>query len=378
VLASEPGMVPSPTAYRAQCGDTAPRTCAFNLKPVGAGPFVVDQFKPKESLIMAKNPSYWGGPVYLDKLSFIYFGGDGDQSYDAMKAGTAQAAYLRSADVVERARKDGTKGYSAVEQTAINMIINNGITVTCKGGLPPSCAGQPDGPYTPNVPTRNLKVRQAVAAALDMKAIDARVTGGTGRPGNQLFQSDFAYYPNVPGPTYDPELAKRLVTQAKAEGWDGKIRYACSTTPQEERRGLAIEAMLNAAGMTVIRQTTEPTTYITNVVVNRDYDLACWGMSMFNDDRVYSNALLGNLYSTSTRTGYKSPEMDAAIDALKRAGTTDEKRAAYKTIAELYARDVPVLTFTAIESFYAMSSKVHGVVFNHAFEMYFDKAWIEQ
>jgi peptide/nickel transport system substrate-binding protein len=215
-----------------------------------------------------------------------------------------------------------------------------------------------------------------VAAGLDMKAMDQRVTGGVGLPGNQLLQSSFAYYPNDPGPTYDPVKAKQLVAEAKAAGWDGKIRYTCSNQPQEATRALAIQAMLKTVGIDVVIQSTDATTYVQSVVVSRDFDLACWGMSIFNDDRGYTSAMLGNFSSTSPRTGYSNPEMDAAITALKTAATADEKRAAYKTISALYDRDLPALTFTAQESFYAWNNKVHGIYSNLAFMMYFDKTWL--
>jgi ABC-type transport system substrate-binding protein len=128
--------------------------------------------------------------------------------------------------------------------------------------------------------------------------------------------------------------------------------------------------------MNVTLKSTDSTTYIQDVAVNHDFDLACWGMSMFNDDRAYATAMLGNFYSTATTTGYKNPQMDAAIDALRMAATADQKRAAYKTISELYDRDLPTLTYTAQDDYYAWTNKVHGITPTLAFMMYFDKAWL--
>jgi peptide/nickel transport system substrate-binding protein len=379
VLASEPGMVPSPTAFQQACGETAPRTCSFGLKPVGAGPFMVEEFKPKESLIMARNPNYYAGAPYLEKVSFRYFNANADQSYENFKTGSATAALVRDPKAYATAKKDGAKGFVQPEQSSITMLINNGVSVMCKGGQPASCAGKPDGPYVPPTPTKDLKVRQAVAAALDMKQIDQRISGGVGRPANQLFQPDFAYYAGIEPTPYDPALARRLVSEAKAAGWDGKIRYTCSTNPVEQERGLAIQAMLQSVGMTVQLDTNiDSTTYVQNIIVNKDYDLACWGMAMFNDDRIYTNTLLGNLASTAGRNGYNNPAMDAAITAVRRAATDDEKRAAYKSVAELFKNDIPSLVFVAYDIFYATNPKLHGIYFNHAFMMYFDKAWLEQ
>ena len=62
-LSDEVGMIPSPTELKRVCTEPskAIRECAFGLKPVGAGPFVVDSFKPGEGITMSKNPTIGTG-----------------------------------------------------------------------------------------------------------------------------------------------------------------------------------------------------------------------------------------------------------------------------------------------------------------------------
>ena len=86
LLASTPGMIPSPTAIKAACGRQSghqpARLCLFNTKPIGAGAFKVDSYKPKESINLVRNDTYWGGKSYLDALSFVVLSG-APASYDA-------------------------------------------------------------------------------------------------------------------------------------------------------------------------------------------------------------------------------------------------------------------------------------------------------
>ena len=63
---------------------------------------------------------------------------------------------------------------------------------------------------------------------------------------------------------------------------------------------------------------------------------------------------------------------------LKRQLTDDEKKAAYKTIAEEFNAQVPWLNYSAVETLKAFSPKVHGVAPSHRNYIYFDKAWMEK
>src|SRR5262249_34274175 len=147
---------------------------------------------------------------------------------------------------------------STIEQSGQNLLLNMGVRVNCSGGKPePLCVGKPDGPTATNPATKSLKVRQAVAAAIDMKVVDQRVSNGAGLPGTELFQKSFPWDPGVTGPKFEPDRAKQLVTEAKGEGWDGTIRLLFTNTPFGQNLGLAVQSMLEAAGMKTVLETPE-------------------------------------------------------------------------------------------------------------------------
>ena len=110
-----------------------------------------------------------------------------------------------------------------------------------------------------NPPTKDLKIRQAIAAAVDPKVINDRGYQGKGLVGNQLFQSDFRWFADVPGPKFDVEAAKKLVADAKAAGWDGKLRLLYNSSPTAAAIGLATQTMLQNVGMTVTLDTGKDT-----------------------------------------------------------------------------------------------------------------------
>lgn len=382
-LSAEAAMIPSPTALKAACTDPAApiANCSFNLKPVGAGPFVVDKFEPKNTIAMSRNTTYANGPAYLDKLVFVNSinDGGGSRTLDALKTGTIQAAFLRDPLPVKQAKESGFTGFSTFEQAGGTLLVNLGVKVTCKAGEPaPTCTGKPDG-STPTSPvTAEPLVRQAIAAAIDTSVINARGYNGAGAVSSKLFQDDFRWYPGVEGPKYDVAKAKDLVAQAKAKGWNGQVHVVYNSSPAGSAIGLAFQTMLQAAGMTVTLDTNiDIQGQIQKVITQKDFDISGWGLAIPPDDGAVW-ALAQNLRSdsSSNRVGYASPAVDKALSDLLVAKTDAEKKAAYKTIAEQVATDVPLLPWAKVEEFIGHGANVHGLRQVNRSGTLFDKAWL--
>jgi peptide/nickel transport system substrate-binding protein len=380
-LASEPSMIPSPTALK-QCDPTkSPRTCAFSTAPVGAGAFMVQSFTPGESIVMVKNPNYFGGQVYLDGIKFIN-GGDvgGTKTYDFFKAGTTDVSFLRNPVAIDSARKDKVNGYVTTAQAGGVLLMNVGIPVNCTQGKPePVCTGKPDGPTPSDPPTKSLNVRKAVAAAIDPKVIIQRAYNGLGAAGSQVLQSDFRWFPNVPGPVYDPAAAKDFVAKAKAEGWDGKVRVLFNNAPVGQATGLAIDAMLKAAGIdSQLDITKDAGTTTQQYTVQHDFDIVGTGFATSNDEGGMI-ALLQNLSSTSpsNRIGFKDPVIDDGLKAVRAAKTDAERTAGYKTVSEELNVQMPLVSYQKVEQMMVWSPKVHGIQETARDSALLDKVWVE-
>jgi peptide/nickel transport system substrate-binding protein len=72
-----------------------------------------------------------------------------------------------------------------------------------------------DGQPLPANPFHDIRVREAVDLAVDRDAIRDRVMNGQAAPDNQLMRpGQYGYDPNLPPVRYDPNEAKRLLTEA--------------------------------------------------------------------------------------------------------------------------------------------------------------------
>jgi peptide/nickel transport system substrate-binding protein len=369
----EVGMVPSPAAVQKGGAD-------FNANPgaAGAGPFTVVSFKPREELALKRNDGYWGPAANLDEIKFRAVGTyDGGLMFESLKANQVQLMLTRD-PIATAAAKDQKYNVLDTALPAGSLLNFNSGLVTCTGGQPSAaCAGKADGTQASlNNATSQVKVRQAVAYSIDPTVVNARAYQGKAITGPDLFAKDYPYYPGVPGVAYDPAKAKQLVNEAKAAGWDGKLRVVSSAATRE--LSIAVTAMLEASGISVqLSNDKDVAGFVQVVTVSREYDVAVnWGYELSaNPDETLSQ-LFKTFYKTTARFGYTNPDMDAALDALRLASTDPQRVAAFAKIAEIWNRDMPAAILGPVVSAWVAGPNLHGLKFSTSDLLLLNDAWL--
>ncbi|WP_430331071.1 ABC transporter substrate-binding protein [Rhodococcus sp. ACT016] len=338
-----PGMIVAPSS-----------TASGTFTPIGAGPFTVEKFASQDELVLAANPGYWNGKPHLDKLRFPAIVGE-QAKLDALHTGGIQAAYLRAADIVHNALEAGDVGYVYTVSMGSVQALNQ------REGR---AASDP-------------RVRDAIVAALNPETFDERGEGGFGMPGTDMFQSWSQWHGDVAGQTFDPAKAEKLVAEAKADGYDGKLTYAGLNEPGAQRRALAIQSMLQAVGFTVdIVYNTGINDLVKMMYVKHDFDLGESGFNVLDESpfmRMY-----GNLASTSTSNvlGYQNPEMDALLGKLQTASSDDDRSKVLEEIQTLVNATNPMMVMGAGKYFIPWSKTAHGITPSADGIMLFGNAWL--
>jgi peptide/nickel transport system substrate-binding protein len=347
LLAGPGGLVYSRAAFE-RAGEN------FNTQPgnAGAGPFRVRSYRPGEVLELERNPDYYGGPVYLDTLRFVLIPGPA-ATFEAIRANTLQAGFVRDPVVVNRAQNER---FRMVEMPAV---AGNMIHMNSGGGA-----------------TADVRVRRAVAHAVDPRVLNQRVYEGQAQPDSAPF-ANFPWDPEVEGPRHDPALARRLVQEAKADGWNGRIRLLAGNDPVGTAWALAIEPQLREAGMDVAVDTSKDIQQVVaQVLVQQDYELTTWAYGLLDEHPANYIQLIGTF--GAQRYGYGPPEMVEAVEMLRTAETDDERTQAYARISEIWTRDVPAHVITQIPQALVHSPRVRGPVRTAGSNILFDKVWIER
>jgi peptide/nickel transport system substrate-binding protein len=233
-LCSMSGGIVSPTYLQSL---TNPQ----NFKPVGTGPYKFVGYQPDVSLKFERFDSYWGGKPYLDKLEWNFIA-DPVTQLASFKAGEADV--VRQLDVVSALDLQSSNKYNIVKYPQQIWGI----------------AG--DGAHSNSVYS-NLKVRQALAYALDTEAIAKAVGKGLFASTNQWDKKEGLYYDSsIKGYPYNPQKAKDLLAEAGyPNGFSTKITLP-SAVPTPDMMTM-VQSYLNAVGIKATLDVIDPTRFNT-------------------------------------------------------------------------------------------------------------------
>ena len=293
-IGAAPNWIASPTAQQ-KMGEKA-----FELNPVGAGPFEVASNSPNTKLVLKRNPSYWvQGHPYLDSLTFEIVGSDAS-GYDAVVSGQAQMY----------------QNYS----TYTNLkSLSHKVKVGVRGSA---------GPYdlqfnTTRPPFNNILAREAIYYATDAAPINQSIAAGLGQVNENMTVPGGLYYEKtVPGyRSYDLAKAKALVKQLG--GLDFTLTNAISPASNNIVAALASEwakagitAHLNEVTLTQIIQI-----FFAN---NRKGSWQAIQQGSGGLNPVIPTGLNFRFLSNSPFTGIHDPKLDAL--AAKAEATLDPEK----------------------------------------------------
>jgi peptide/nickel transport system substrate-binding protein len=225
-MAGAPSKILSPTALKT-LGEEA------RNHPVGTGPYKFVNYKRDVYLNYERFNDYWGGKPYVDVIQFTFIA-DALTRVVYFKSGDAQV--LSAAEPKDSAEMKANDKYN-FNVTALNV---------------PGFCG--DSAH-PGSPFADIKVRRALAYAIDSKTMANTLGYGFFTATNQFCPSDRSYYnSSIEGYPYDPQKATQLLTEAGyPKGFETKISFVSGATSQ-----LFYTAVQGYLGKVGIKATLDP------------------------------------------------------------------------------------------------------------------------
>jgi peptide/nickel transport system substrate-binding protein len=329
------GAMIVPPKYIEEVGEEA-----FDMKPVGTGPFMVDAYTPTVNAELVKNDSYWNGEAQVDGVNIRFITEDATRMAELLSGGVDIALNIPTPSV-ETVR----------ESERVDLVAVDGPTVVISRF------------NTANGITTDPLVRQAIAMAIDTNAIIEAILGGLASPissaqGAKSFGND----PEMTPYAYDPEGAKALLKEAGiAPGTEISLDFPGNDdTFREVAQVLA--AYLDIVGLKLNVNPHEPSVYTNDIVPNGktgEMYYFGWGGWTFDFD---NTAYL--LYHSGERFNpyIEDAELDTLLDAQRATYDTDVRRQALQDVAG-YAYDNALdLPLYNLSTLYGVSTAVEGFV----------------
>ncbi len=274
----------------------APESAATNeTNPIGTGPFVFSAWNKGDSVVISKNPDYWGVPARLEEVTFKFISDP-----------TAAFAAVMAEDI------DAFPGFPAPEildqldaDPRFKVVVGSseGETILSMNNKSEALS--------------DIRVRKAIAHAIDRQAIIDGAMFGYGTPiGTHFAPHNPAYLDLTGNSAFDPELAKELLAEA---GYADGLTLSLKLPPPSyaRRGGEIIASQLRDVGIETEIANLEWAQWLEEVFTNKAFDLTIVSHTEPMDIGIYAR---DDYYFQ-----YADEDFKAIMDALN-ASTNDYVR----------------------------------------------------
>ena len=285
-----------------------PKSAAGNAQtPVGTGPYRFEAWSRGASLTLVAWPGY-RAPVAIKRVQFRF-----------ISEPAAQVAALLAGDVDAFPRVAVARSLAQFKADARFQVITSGSRAKTLIAI-----------NHQRKPLGDLRVRRALAAAIDRKAVIAAAADGFGVPiGSHYVPGAPGYVDTTAINPYDPTRARALLKEAGASGLN--LTMKLPPVPHARQGGELIKAQLAQVGVNLRLENIEWAQWMAGVYGQRNYDLTLISHVEPLD--------LGNYAKPAYYWGYQSPEFNQLYERLRESPKEAERLQLLADAQRLLAQD---------------------------------------
>ncbi len=309
------------------------------------GPYRITQVSPGAFVVLEPNPTWYGAKPFFKRIVVKVIENTAALEANLLSGGVDYIAGELGLTL------DQALAFQAQHPQAYRYVYKPGLTYE-------HIDFNLDNPIL-----RDLRVRRALAYALDRNAINERLFGGRQPPAVSFMSPlDWPYAKDLTGYGHEPAKAAALLDEA---GWKlgaaGLRRNAkgealsleLMSTAGNRARELVeqvLQSQWKALGVDVRIRNEPARVFFGETVRERKFPamaMYAWVSAPENVPRstLYSSEIpsASNGWSGQNDAGYKSAEMDKLIDEIEVELDRGKRKALWHRIQELYVADLPVL-----------------------------------
>lgn len=300
-------------------------------RPIGAGPFVLKEWRRQDVIKLARNEKYYDAPrPYLDAIDIRTIS-DIDQRFNTVSSGGADLSLESSWKNIDKAKK------SSLQTSLINMGGGSGIALN-----------------TRRAPFDDVRARTALAKALDTKLIDAAINGGTGVVPDTMFYKDSPFFQDIALQKTDHAGAQKLFNELAAEGKPVKFTlsiFSASTQPLVE----SVQTQLSTFQNVTVESKTIDLAQYGKTMAARDFDAVTTSLT---ETRIW-RGLFGQ--SGSNFSGINDDALNSALADSRQTLDETKLKADYDVVQRRFAELTPMILYTRLGLGVVASKKVGGI-----------------
>ena len=295
------------------------------FEPNGTGPFRLERYDIGETILLGRNENYHLGPPFLDEVEFILSGGDPMLMYENDEihvTGLGLADLERVQDPSNPLRTELATAPPGFTVSFIGMNLE-----------------QP--------PFDDVKFRQALNYAVNKKEIATTALSDLVVPAIGVIPPGFpSYNPDLRGYGYDPEKAKRLLSESRYGADPASIpRITLSIAGNFGASvGLDMEVMLRSwqetLGVEVEIQQTEWATFLQDVHQRRFQMFALAWSADYPDPQDFLDIMF-HTDSANNWGNYNNREVDSLLEKARVEPDQTARFQQYNLIEQLIVDDAP-------------------------------------
>ena len=343
---------------------TDPQTNPANSNPIGTGPFKLVSYTKGTEIRLVRNPTYFkAGLPHLDGLVMRIIP---DLAVQVLALENGEVDFLWELPGPQQARLKGDPRFRTA-RTGYHPGGSNCI-MTMSFNL--------DRPIL-----KELRVRQAVAHALDRQAFLTQILFGDGKVAAAPISSEipWAHAAGLALPRPDRAEAEKLLDGAgwKKEGEgprtargvpgvaDGtRLSIEFLHFPTFTKYGELVRQQLGAVGIGVVLKPLEPAVFAPTVFKDRNFDSNVISYCNGPDPeigvrRMYHSSQIGPAPFTNA-AAYRNARVDTLFDEASRTVERDKRTRLYRQIQELVVQELPYFWLVETVSTRAWAARCAG------------------
>lgn len=317
-------------------------------KPIGTGPFKLTEWKRGEYVLMSaftgyKSPAgnrpdgYVGAKAPLvDTLKFAIVP-DTASAKAGLQSGALSVARVAPSDVVE------LQADKRLKIIVGQLASKNALLIQTRDPV-----------------VGNQKLRQAIAASLDIPQIAEAISEGHGGPNSSAVPTTSSYYDATQkkGYTYDPALAKRLLKEAGYKGQKIVIFANKRVNVPSYTIAVIAQAMMQAVGINAVIEVLEWTTQLDRYYSGA-YQISSFSYSSRIDPALSYEQFSGDKTKQPQKV-WDDPRALALIDQSREEADPVKRQAMFDQLHTMMLDQVPLILLSNGMEPWAVGRKVEG------------------